>query len=114
MQTVSYQKEHVQVQINEFIRSVYNWMAIGLAITGFIAFFVAASPGLSSIILGTPLMWVLLIGELGLVFYLSSRIQKIQASTATSLFIFFSALNGATLSSIFLVYNITHIQHPFL
>jgi len=103
-----------QVQVNSFIQSVYNWMAIGLALTGGVAFFVANSPALMNLIFGNRMLFYgLIIGELGLVFYLSARVQKIQASTATALFVFYAALNGATLSIIFRVYTGTSIASTF-
>ncbi len=103
-----------QVQVNTFIQSVYNWMAIGLALTGGVAFYVANSPSLMNLIFGNKMLFYgLIIGELGLVFYLSSRVQKIQASTATALFVLYAALNGATLSMIFRVYTGTSIASTF-
>ncbi|CAN2042875.1 Bax1-I family protein YbhL [Candidatus Magnetomoraceae bacterium gMMP-15] len=111
MQALSLVQERVRV--NEFIRSVYNWMGIGLALTGVIALFVASSPTLANIFLGTPLFWILIIGELGLVFYLSARVEKIQASTATGLFLFYAGLNGVTLSAVFLVYSLPTIATTF-
>lgn len=104
----------VQVQVNSFIQSVYNWMAIGLALTGGVAFYVAHSPSLVRLIFGNQLLFFgLIIGELGLVFYLSSRVQKIQSSTATALFMLYAALNGATLSFVFLAYTSTSIASTF-
>lgn len=114
MQFVSTDRAQTQVIVNEFIRSVYNWMAIGLALTGFIAFYVSNSPNMIKLIYGNQILFFgLIIGELGLVFYLSARVQKIQASTATALFILYAALNGATLSFIFLIYTSASITSTF-
>lgn len=115
------QQTQVQVRINDFVRSVYNWMAIGLAVTGFIAYFVAHNEsflGLLFQVVGnqlrpTMLFYGLIIGELALVFILSARVQKMQASTATAMFVLYAALNGATLSMIFLVYTGTSIVSTF-
>ena len=102
------------VVVNEFIRSVYTWMGIGLALTGLIAYYVSNDISIQNIIFGNKLVFFgLIIGELALVFIISSRIGKITASTATSLFILFAALNGATLSSIFLVYTTSSITTTF-
>lgn len=96
----------VQVQINSFIRSVYNWMAAGLGLTGLIAFYVSHSESMLRLIFGNSIIFFgLIAAELGMVFYLSARVQKIQASTATALFLIYSALNGVTLSFIFLAYT---------
>ena len=114
MRSVSMEKTQTQVIVNEFIRSVYNWMAIGLGLTGFIALYVSNSPNMIRLIYGNQVLFFgLIIGELGLVFYLSARVQKIQASTATALFILYAALNGATLSFIFLIYTSASITSTF-
>lgn len=114
MESVSFRKDRALLQVNTFIRSVYNWMAVGLALTGVIAFYVAHSPSLLQLVFGNQLLFFgLIIGELGLVFYLSARIHKIQASTATLLFVLYAALNGVTLASIFLVYTGASIVSTF-
>ncbi|PIU50544.1 MAG: hypothetical protein COS92_00855, partial [Desulfobacterales bacterium CG07_land_8_20_14_0_80_52_14] len=99
---------------NEFVRSVYNWMAIGLALTGAIAYGVADSPSLIRLIFGNQMLFFgLIIAELALVFVISARIQRIQAGTATTLFLLYAGLNGVTLSSIFLVFTKTSIASTF-
>ena len=95
-----------------FLAKVFNWMAVGLLITGVVAFF-TANTGLARTIIGSPLFFILMIAELGLVFYLSARVDKIQASTASSLFIGYSVLNGLTLSVIFLAYTSSSIAGTF-
>ncbi len=61
-----------------------------------------------------PLYWILLIGEIGLVFYLAARIESLQPSTATWLFIAYSIMNGVTLSVLFLMYSGASIASTFL
>ena len=61
----------------------------------------------------TLLFYGFIIGELALVFSLASRVSKIQASTATALFVLYAALNGATISSIFLIYTQSSITSVF-
>jgi hypothetical protein len=95
-----------------FLAKVFNWMAMGLGLTGFIAYFTASS-GLSQAIVASPLFMVLIFAELGLVFYLSARIEKIQATTAAGLLIGYSALNGLTLSTVFLAYTSSSIAGTF-
>ncbi len=100
---------------NSFVRSVYNWMAVGLGLTAFVAYYVANSPAVLQVVYGNPVVLpVLIIAELGFVFYLSARIQKISASMATNLFVIYSILNGITLSSIFLVYTSSSIATTFM
>ena len=114
MQSIPIQKTQANVRVNEFIRSVYNWMAIGLSLTGFVAFYVSNSETLLRLIFGNRLVFFgLIIGELILVFYLSARVQKMQASTATGVFMLYAALNGATLAAIFLIYTRSSITSTF-
>jgi hypothetical protein len=114
MQSISTNQTQVQVRVNDFIRSVYNWMAIGLALTGLVAFYIANTPALLELIFRNQILFFgLIIAELALVFVISARIQRMQASTATGLFILYSVLNGATLSFIFLVYTRASIASTF-
>ena len=103
-----------QVLVNSFVRSVYNWMAIGLGLTGFVAYYVSNSPSLLNIIFGNMIVfWGLIIGELVLVFTLAARVAKMKASTATAMFVVYAVLNGATLSVIFLAYTKSSIASTF-
>ena len=114
MNSISLKRTETQVKVNEYVRSVYNWMAIGLGLTGFVAFYVSNSEYLLQLIFGNQLIFFgLIIGELALVFSISARVHKMQASTATSLFIIYAILNGATLSAIFLIYTSSSITSTF-
>ena len=96
------------------MRKVYVWMTMALAITGICAYGVATSPNIMQMIYGNSMtIWVLFIAELGLVFYTTARIQKLSLTTATTLFIIYSALNGVTLSGISMVYRMTSIAKVF-
>lgn len=96
------------------MRKVYVWMAMALAITGICAYGVAGSPSILQMIYGNPMtIWILFAAELGLVFYTTARINRLSLTTATTLFIIYSALNGVTLSSIFLVYSMSSIAKVF-
>lgn len=95
-----------------FLAKVFYWMAIGLGLTGVVAFLTAQS-GLVHIIVRSPLFILLVLGELGLVFFLSARVEKLQASTATGLFMGYSFLNGLTLATIFLAYTKASIAGTF-
>lgn len=114
MQPVPIERTQTQILVNEFIRSVYNWMAIGLGLTGLMAFYVSNSESLMRLIFGNQLIFfALIIGELVLVFSLAGRAHKMQASTATGLFILYAGLNGVTLSAIFLIYTRSSITSTF-
>lgn len=95
-----------------FLAKVFNLMTLGLGITGIVAY-LTANTGLAAAIIGSPLFIMLFLVELGLVFYLSARVEKIQAATASGLFIGYSVLNGLTLSVIFLAYTSTSIAGTF-
>lgn len=95
------------------MRKVFTWMAMALVITGVVAYGVASSPGLlQTVFTGyTPL--VLFVVEIGLVVFLSARLHKLSLLSATLCFVAFSALNGLTLSAIFLVYTFASITQTF-
>lgn len=96
------------------MRNVYIWMTLALIITGMTALLAARSVAYMSFLLThTWMMWAIMIAELGLVFYLSARIQRITFSAATILFILYSALNGLMLSTIFLAYSASSIATTF-
>ncbi len=97
------------------LTQVYTWMTLGLALTGAIAYFVADSPALvGTLVQNRWLFWVLLFVELGLVWVIGGMIDRLSAATAAGLFFLYSAINGITLSSIFLVYNLGSIAGVFL
>lgn len=96
------------------MRKVFTWMTLALLITGVTAFGVAGSPHILSLLFSnSTTIWVLFLAELGLVWYTSARIDKLSLSTATALFILYSALNGVTLSIIFLAYTLESIAQVF-
>jgi FtsH-binding integral membrane protein len=114
MQTALSTTVQTQVQVNQFIRSVYNWMAAGLALTGIVAFYVSSNEQLLRIIFGNRILFFgLIIGQLVLVFTLSARVHKMRAATATSLFLLYAALNGLVFASIFLIYTSASIASTF-
>jgi hypothetical protein len=89
-------------------------MGIGLALTGFIAYYVSTNEALIRLIFGNSFLFFgLLIAELALVFAISGMVQRMSAGTATALFVIYSALNGVTLSFIFLVYARASIFSTF-
>ncbi len=98
-----------------FMRGVYGWMCGGLAITAAVAWFVSSSPALVRAIFGNrAVFWVLALAQLGIVFALSARVERMAASTATMLFAVYSALTGVTLSSILLVFTGESVFTTFL
>jgi FtsH-binding integral membrane protein len=114
VRTESVLKQRTEVLVNSYVRSVYNWMAVGLAFTGAVAWYTANSEPLLRLIYGNWLVMLALFGgQLALVFSLSGLVQRMSAGTATGLFILYSGLNGLTLSFIFLVYARASIVSTF-
>jgi hypothetical protein len=99
--------------INAFMRGVYGWMAAGLGVTALVAVSVASNPGLLKAVLNPVALIALIIAELALVVILSARINRLSAGAATGMFLAYSALNGATLSSVFILYAAATIASAF-
>ena len=104
---------------------VYNYMAIGVALTGLVAWFtfqaavtttaggaLALTP-FGHTLFGTPLMWVVMLAPLALVFALSFGINRLSAPAAQALFFVYAALVGLSLATIFLAYTETSITRVF-
>lgn len=99
---------------NSFIRSVYNWMGIGLALTGFTSFYVASNEALLSMIFANRITpFILFIGLIMLCGYLGARITKMQAGTATGLYALLTVIYGVVLAPIFLMYTASSIASTF-
>jgi uncharacterized protein len=111
--------------LRAYMVSVYNYMTLGLAITGLVAigaFKLAVTQdasgalALTSIgqtLFASPLKWVVALAPLGMVFYLSARVHKMSAGAAQIAFWVFAALMGLSLSTIFLVYTGQSIARVF-
>ena len=98
----------------KLMRKVYIWMTLALVITGFTAFEIAASPNLITTIMSSrALLWGLIIAEFALVIGLTAAINKLSLTTATLMFVLFSVVNGATLSTIFIAYTMQSIANVF-
>ena len=91
--------------LRSFMLSVYNYMGLGLAITGVVALVVASSPAIYVPIFTSPLKWVVMLAPLGFVFFLSARIQTMSVSAAQITFWLFAAVMGLSMASIFLVFT---------
>ena len=114
MESISQPRQRAEVLVNDFVRSVYNWMFIGLALTGFMALYVSNSETILRLVFGNRLIFFgLIVVELALVFSISGMVNRMSASTATLLFVIYSGLNGVTLSFIFLAYTRASIVSTF-
>jgi FtsH-binding integral membrane protein len=114
MSYTPYAASQAQVQQRTIISQVYAWMAAGLLVTGAVAAFTANTPALLALIFGSGIVFFgLLIAEVLLVIGLSALIGRISAGTATALFMLYAALNGLTMSAIFLAYTRGSIASTF-
>lgn len=127
---------HAEAGIDEGLRAymlgVYNYMTFGLALTGFFALGTAmlattSDPSaavaqlgngqlltqLGATLYGSPLKWVVMLAPLGMVLWLSFRVQSMSASAARTMFLVYAAVMGVSLSSIFLVYTGGSIARVF-
>lgn len=96
------------------MNKVYSWMTLALVVTALTAMYVAQSESILGLVFGNSAMpWILMLAEVGVVMYLSARINRISFATALTLFGVYSVLNGVVLSVILLVYELTTIYAAF-
>jgi uncharacterized protein len=115
----------IDAGLRAYMIRVYNYMAIGVALTGLVAWFTfnaavtegaggaLALTSLGQVIYGSPLKWVLMLAPIAMVFFISFRIDRLEAGTARALFFAFAALMGLSMSVIFLVFTGTSITRVF-
>ena len=107
--------EKASAQQAQLIRKVYTWMFAALLITAGVAYRVSTSEQLLGMIFSSKLSFYgLIIAQVGIVWYLSSRIQALTLLTATILFAAYSILMGITMSAIFVLYTQASISSTFL
>jgi FtsH-binding integral membrane protein len=99
--------------LREYMVKVYSSMSIALSISGVVAFLVASSPALISLIFGTPLSFVVMFAPLGFVMFFSYKLSSISAAKARSYLWIYSVLMGISLSSIFIVYTGASVARIF-
>src|SRR3954462_12441677 len=101
----------IDAGLRVYMLRVYNHMAAGVGLTGVAAFLIYqfTDPEL----LQSPLMWVLMLAPLGLVFFISARINTLSVQAARGLFFLYAALVGISLSTIFHIYTESSITRVF-
>lgn len=113
-QSAAAREMEVSAAFPALMRKVYVWMALALLITGLTAYVVATNMTLLSLIYSSPVvMWVLIGVELAIVLGVTAAINKLSLPVATLLFVLYSVINGALLSSIFLIYTMSSIAKVF-
>lgn len=104
------------IDIPSVMRQVYSWMFVGLLITAGVAGFIGSQPDLVLSLFGRGMFLPLIVFvvQIGVVWYLSARVMRMQPSTAIALFLLYSALTGVTLSVIFLAFELGTIASAFI
>ena len=92
---------------------IYNNMALGLVITGLVAFGIASTPALYQPIFGTPLKWAAMFAPLAFVFFLSFRIERMSLASARTAFFAFAAVMGVSMAAVFLSFTGASIARTF-
>lgn len=105
--------ERIDEGLRAYMLAIYNYMGLGLAMTGLTAFVVATSPPLMAVIFGTPLKWVVMLAPLAFVFFLSARVHRMSVSAAQLTFWAFAIVMGLSMANIFLVFTGTSIARVF-
>ncbi len=99
--------------LRQHMLRIYNYMALGLVVTGVVAFVVGNTPALYVPIFSSPLKWVVMLAPLAFVLFFSFRMDAISASTAQTLFWAFCAVMGLSMASVFLVFTGASIARTF-
>lgn len=98
--------EEMRLHVSKYITKVYGWMFLALMLTAVTSQYVATNEALVNLIYNNRFGFLaILLGQVGLVFYLSARIDKISIATATALFFIYAALNGLVFGMILLAYT---------
>ena len=120
MSSSNAQATQIDLGLRSYMLGVYNHMTTALALTGFMAMglnFLAISNGaltpIGELFFLSPLKWVVMLAPLGMVFYISARINSISAKKARSLYYVYAGLMGLSLSSILLVYTGASVVRAF-
>lgn len=100
--------------LSSLFKSLYMQMAAALTVTGLTAYFLSQSDAFITFLFSSPsFVWICLFAELGVVWWLSSRVMRMSMGSATLLFILYSVLTGMTFSTIFLVYDLETVATTF-
>jgi len=106
--------EQAEENQRTFMLKVFGWMATGLLLTGIAGLVTISSQAILELVFSNQIVYFgLIIAQIGLVVWLSARIEKMSAMTATLVFVGYSALTGLTLSVVFLAYTLASLASTF-
>ena len=103
----------IDAGLRAYMLKVYNYMCIGLALTGAVAFATSTSPVMLQAIYGTPLQWLVMLAPIGMVFFLAARVHAMKASTAQAVFWVNAGMMGRSLAYIFIAYTGESVTRVF-
>jgi len=108
-QTITYDEG-----LRQFMINLFNQTAIGVGITGLIAWIVASVPAISSLVFGTPLIWIAMFAPLGMILWYSflGR-QSMSLNGIKAFYYIFTAVMGVSMASIFMLYTGVSIAQVF-
>src|SRR6201995_1758529 len=101
----------IDANLRSYMLRIYNYMAAGVGLTALVAWFTYQLTGPA--LLQSPLMWIFILAPLGLVFFISSRINTLAVTTARLLFFIYAGLVGVSLSIVFHIYTQSSITRVF-
>jgi FtsH-binding integral membrane protein len=107
-----FSRTDIDVGLRQYMLSVYNYMAVGLGLTGLVAY-IAVATGFYQQIAGTPLIWVVMLAPILAVLFLSVRIERMSFAAAQAVFWGYAALMGLSLAGLLLIYTGTSIARVF-
>ena len=117
MNTAAAEATQVDLGLRSYMLGVYNHMTTALLMTGFFAYAMKWAvfnvAGVGQLIYGSPLKWVVMLAPLGLVFWLSARINSMSATKARNLFYVYAALMGVSLASVLLMFSTASVARAF-
>lgn len=97
------------MEMNKLFSKVFMWMFLGLLTTGLTSYYVISNPNILMNVIGGSTYFILILLELGLVIFLSSRITKMSFMTAWISFILYSLVSGITIAAILIAYELSSI-----
>lgn len=114
MENATATSKSASVGFNNYLAGVFSWMFAGLSVSGIVGYLLSqAGQSVQALFLNPASFIVIIVLQLGLVIFLSSRITKLSANTARLVFLGYAATLGVTLSMIFLAYTSTSIMRVF-
>ena len=108
-----YERADLDEGLRQHMLRVYNYMMVGLVVTGLVAYLTSTSHDLMMTLFATPLKWVVMLAPFVFILVLSFGIQKLSVQAAQAVFWAYCAAMGLSLATIFVVFTGTSIARVF-